>query len=93
MVNPALSDLAYVQQIKKEMWPEKVVGEFKDSLDKALERKERSEEHRLSKHDLERLIQLHRNDLQLKDSEKKALNHILEPIDSLSGLIWKDRSH
>jgi hypothetical protein len=93
MANPALSDLAYAQQIKKEMWPLKVGEEFKDALSKALEKKEPSEEHRLSKHDLERLILLHRNDLELKESQQKALKQVMEPIDTLSGLIWKDRSH
>ena len=97
--SPAQHDLAYSQQIKKEKWhPAGMDTEFRDTLDIAMLHdkygipKEQPDEFRLSKFDLNKLIEKQRNNLDLNDSAKKTLDDLAEPIDSKSALIWKDRS-
>ena len=70
-LTPAQAALAHVQTIKKEIWkPTQLDSQFKDTLDIALmhekygiNRSEPVENFRLSKFDLNKLVEMHRNQL------------------------------
>lgn len=71
--------------------------DFRDTLDIAMLHekyglKKDADEFRVSAKDLQKLIDRQRNNLELKDEQRLTLDALAEPIDTKSGLIWKDRS-
>ena len=55
--------------------------------------KPESDAFRLSKFDLNKLMEMQRRNWELKDSQKQALVAVADPIDEHEQRIWKDRSY
>jgi hypothetical protein len=54
--------------------------------------KPESDVFRLSKYDLNKLMEMQRRNWELKDSQKQALGTVAKPIEEHDQRIWKDRS-
>jgi hypothetical protein len=96
-LTPNQRDAAIVRAIKKEKWvPKNLDGEFRDTLDLAFLQdkyglKHHTENYALSARDLQKIVDKKRNEIPLTPAEQKVIEQLEEPIDSHSGLIWKDR--